>query len=206
MRLMVAFRGGEHSIDEPAEMTLVCAGMKQVLDSKLFSSDSTELQGACGMLMKAILRFDPLSAREVANMWNGLRAMLENGVAEADDPQRVQRVCNRLLGLTRRGDVGGWNTRAVAAAWNGVKAMLKKGVVNAGDRELMLVCERLMDLTATVDGTEDGGKGGGAQAVSNTWNGVKAMLESGVVNLDPKRWVSKACSRAPSWMASCSKR
>ena len=66
------------------------------------------------------------------------------------------------------------------------KAILEKGVVEADAPELMLVCERLMDLAVKVEGTEDGSKGWEAQEVASTWNGVKAMLESGVVNLDPK--------------------
>ena len=87
---------------------------------------------------------------------------------------------------TEDGSKKGWDAQAVANTWNGVKAILEKGVVNAGDRELMLVCERLMGLTVTVDGTEVGGKVWDSRAVASTWNGVKAMLESGVVNLDPK--------------------
>ena len=97
--------------------------------------------------------------------------------------QSVRKLMQRVL----EPKIEDWGAQGVSNTWNGVKAILEKGVVKADDHRLMLVCERLMDLTVKVEGTEDGSKKGwDVQEVANTWNGVKAMLESGVVNLDPK--------------------
>ncbi|WP_437611099.1 hypothetical protein [Erwinia sp. V71] len=169
-------------------------GFKAMLDYRVLPPDNPELRKAGYQLLRlvatqvfrnAITR--TLAAQQqqagsialnIANVFSGLKTMLDHQVVASDD-KRVGKAIREMLDLVVSGLFSEADGRNIAHVFNCLKTLVEQQVVAPQNTPLQQVVSTLVQRAACYDFADED-----TQTISNIFNGISAMLESGVVATD----------------------
>jgi hypothetical protein len=137
---------------------------------------------SCRGLLAAIPQAHALhwSPKVAAGMWINVKWMLENGIVAKDAPALAAAgAC--LLQKTADEKAGPLDATAVGTMWTGLKLAVDAAIAGNGDPWMLAACDRLMRSTLGTNLPP----GDEATTLSQTFNGLRAMLQAEIVPSDP---------------------
>lgn len=183
-------------------MIAVCLnGLKEGVANGALSHDDRKIHAAAGWLIaRAVSPFtERLQPQNVANFLSGLKTLLDCGVLAAND-NALPQVSGKLLALLYGEAFSKALPIEIASGMNGLKTILDRRVLPAGNEQVVQAASRLLELTGSATFSEafaaqktqaEAGVAaytrGDAQQIANILNGVKTVLDSGVLPPDNAR-------------------